>query len=483
MSDHVWTRAIEKPVQFGVFVTSRAFFNAAHATNARTDLTKQLDTLKYPYFIMDASATPNGAVETLADAKKYAAFFKEHRDEIDGIIVSLANFGDEIAVVETLQRSGLDVPILIQACNDDLTHVDVKGRRDAYCGKLSVCNNLYQCGIPWTDTTEHTEDIDSDLFRKDLDKFGRICRTVKGLRNARIGAIGARPGPFRTVRYSEKLLQAGGISVTTVDLSEILGNAGRISKEDAAVKEKLDAIHSYGKIPNVIVEHNIFKQAALSVAIDRWMEENECDASAIQCWDSVQNNYGCATCLSMSMMGEKLMPSACETDVTGVISMYALALATGNAPGFLDWNNNYGHEKDMVVGTHCSNFPKSFMGAEIEISNLDILGETIGQERCFGAVKGHVAPGDFTFFRMSTDDRRGEIRGYVGEGTFTDDPFPMDGGIAVCRIPNVRNLMRHITKNGFEHHVAMARGMHSDVLEESIETYLGWNLYAHNRQD
>jgi len=482
MADHPWTRAIERPVRFGLIVSSRGFFNAAHATLARRDLAKRLDALKYEYFILDEKATPNGAVETMSDAKKYAALFREHRDQIDGIIVSLANFGDEIAVVETIERSGLKVPVLVQACNDDLEHVDVKGRRDAYCGKLSVCNNLYQCGIPWSDTAEHTEDIDSDLFAADLDRFARVCRTVRGLSHARIGAIGARPAPFRTVRYSEKLLQASGMTVVTVDLSEILGAAAKLTKEDPAVKEKLDAIHSYGKIPNVIVEHNVVKQAALSVTIDRWMEENECDASAIQCWDSVQNNYGCATCLSMSMMGEKLMPSACEVDVTGVISMYALALASGNPPGFLDWNNNYGHQKDMVVGTHCSNFPKSFMGREVEISNLDILGETIGKERCFGAIKGHVAPGPFTFFRMSTDDQMGKIRSYVGEGEFTDDPFPMDGGIAVCRIAGVRNLMRHITRNGFEHHVSMARGSHAGVLREAIESYLGWELYAHNAE-
>ncbi|HUX51827.1 MAG TPA: fucose isomerase, partial [Spirochaetia bacterium] len=131
------------------------------------------------------------------------------------------------------------------------------------------------------------------------------------------------------------------------------------------------------------------------------------------------------------------------------------------------------------VGTHCSNFPKSFMGAEVEISNLDILGETIGKEKCFGAIKGHVAPGEFTFFRMSTDDRKGEIRSYVGEGTFTSDPFPMDGGIAVCKIAGVRELMRHITKNGFEHHVAMARTRKADVLQEAIDTYLGWSIYRH----
>lgn len=472
-------RAIERPVTFGVIIGTRGFFNAEHAVNARRDLIAALEAGEFGYHILDAKATANGAVETLSDARKYAEFFAQNARQIDGIIVSLPNFGDEVAVVETIQRSGLNVPVLVQACNDDLTHLDVKGRRDAYCGKLSVCNNFYQSGIKWTDTTEHTEDLDGDLFARDLEDFARICVTVRGLRSARIGAIGARPAPFRTVRFSEKLLQSHGITVITVDLSEILGAATRLANDDPRVKDKLEAIHSYGRIPNFIVQANILRQAKLSIVIDEWMERNECDASAIQCWDSVQNNYGCATCLSMSMMGEKLMPSACEVDVTGVISMYALALATGNAPGFLDWNNNYGHEKDKVVGTHCSNFPRSFMGTDVEISNLDILGETIGKERCFGAIKGHVAAGPFTFFRMSTDDRNGVVRSYVGEGDFTDDPFPMDGGIAVCHIPGVRDLMKHITRNGFEHHVAMARGTRAAVLEEAVGTYLGWDLHLH----
>ena len=87
----------------------------------------------------------------------------------------------------------------------------------------------------------------------------------------------------------------------------------------------------------------------------------------------------------------------------------------------------------MCVCTHCGNFPKSFIGDTPEISNLDVLGTVLGQERCFGAVKGKVKAGPMTFFRLSSDDRAGTLKSYVGEGAFTDDPFPMDGGIAVTR--------------------------------------------------
>jgi len=474
-------RLIEKQITFGLIVGTRGFFNPKLAQEGRRQLVKKLQSLGYASVILPEKATPNGAIESLDDARKCAALFAEKRADIDGVVVVLPNFGDELGVVQALDMAGLNVPVLVQACDDDIDKVDVASRRDAFCGKLSVCNNLYQYGIPFTDTAEHTCPIESDLFSRDLHFFGRVCRTVRGLKSARIGAIGARPAAFQTVRFSEKLLQTAGVTVIPVDLSEILAAARALDEQAEDVRRKLAEIKAYGTIPASIPEEHVLRQARLSLAVDAWMAENECDASAIQCWTSVQENLGCAACLSMSMMGERYLPSACEVDVVGAVSMYALLLASGNAPGFLDWNNNYGEDREKCVNTHCSNYPKSFMGRDVEISALDILGESLGRENCFGAVKGHVAPGPMTFFRISTDDPRGIVKSYLGEGEFTDDPFDMDGGIAVCRIADLRGLLRHICKNGFEHHVAMVRSRCADVLEEAVGTYLGWELYRHGR--
>lgn len=471
--------AFERKVTLGVIVSSRAFFNAAYAPAAREGVVRQIEALGAAACILPASETPNGAVETRSDAQKYARFFDENRHKIDGMVVVLPNFGDEIAVIETIVGSKLKVPVLVQACNDSVDKVDVKGRRDAFCGKISVCNNLYQYGIAWSDTTNHTNDVEGAEFAADLDRFIRVCRTVRGLTHARIGAIGARTQAFQTVRYSEKLLQASGITVTTVDMSEILAAAKAIGENEPAVKAKLAEIGAYGRIPSTIAAEKVARQARLSVAIERWMTENECDATAVQCWTSVQNNYGCAICLTMSMLSQRLIPAACEVDVTGAVSMYALALAAGRPSALLDWNNNYGDDADKCVCTHCGNYPKDFLGVEPEISNLDVLATTIGADKCFGAVKGKVKAGAMTYFRLTTDDRAGTVRAYVGEGAITDDPFPMDGGIAVTQVPNLRGLLSHITHNGFEHHVAMVRGKHADVVDEATATYLGWSVYRH----
>jgi len=467
-----------KKQTFGVIIATRNIFNFKLAVEARQKVLKKLDSMGFGYVILPEDETPTGNIEGYADAVKCGALFKKNSDIIDGIIVVLPNFGDELGVVNSIKLSGLNVPVLVQACDDDNDKVDVKSRRDAFCGKLSVCNNFYQYGIKFTDTIYHTYSLDSDEFTKDLVKFAAICRVVKGLTNLRVGAIGTRPIGFQTMRYSEKLLQKYGITIVPVDMSEIIAAANKIDENDPAVKEKVDAIQMYGAC-GIASKGKIAHQARFGLAVENWINDNDIDISALQCWESIEKNYGCAACVTMSMMGEKLMPSACEVDVAGTISMYALALAAKTPSAILDWNNNFGHDRNKVVATHCSNYPKSFFQSEIEIGSLDVLGTVLGSEDTFGAVKGKVAGGDMTYFRISTDDNKGIVKSYLGEGKITDDPYGMDGGIAVCEIPNLQNLMKFMCKNGFEHHVAMVREHVSEVLDEAIGNYLGWELYRH----
>jgi L-fucose isomerase-like protein len=471
-----------RPVTMGVVIGSRGFFSPAPCREARDQVLAQLQRLGVNAVILPFEATQNGAVQSIADADHYANHFRAQMDKIDGLVICLPNFGDEIAVVELVNRARLNVPILLQASNDTLDKVDVHSRRDAFCGKISVTNNFWQYGIAFTETTSHTCDVWGEEFGADLARFTRVCRTVRGLRGARLGSIGARTGAFQTMRYSEKLLQAAGMTVVTVDLSEMMGAAGAIAPDDADLQTTLARIKAYGHIPAHIQQSQIEKQARWTLAVNRWIADNGCDASAIQCWRSLQDNFGCATCLTMSMMGEDLMPSACEVDIMGAVSMFGLALASGAPPAILDWNNNYASEPDMCVCTHCGNYPKSFIGDTPEISELDVLGESIGRSKCFGAVKGKVKAGPMTFFRLSTDDRAGTVKCYLGQGDFTDDPFAMDGGIAVTRVENLRKLMRFVTQNGFEHHVAMVRGSHADVMAEAVTRYLKWPIYHHGAE-
>ena len=465
---------------FGIIIGTRAYFNSELAKDVRKQLLRTLADEGYDYVILPEDATPTGSssIETREDGLKCAELFRQNRDRIDGIIVSLPNFGFEIGIINAISVADLNVPILVQACDDENDKVDLDSRRDAFCGKISVCNNLYQYGIPFTDTTLHTYSIYSELLAKDINKFAGICRVVNGLRHARVGAIGARPAGFQTVRASEKLLQKSGITVVPVDLSEILGAARKIEDTDVELLKKLEEIKCYAVVPKEYSDKLVL-QAKFGVAVERWIEANQIDAVAVQCWDSLEQNYGCAACVTMSMLGEKLLPAACEVDIAGAVSMYALTLAAQGQSALLDWNNNFAEDRNKCVCTHCGNFPKSFVRNDLKLGTLGVLGRTLGKVNTFGAVYGKVTKGDFTFFRISTDDTKGVIKAYLGTGEITDDPYGMDGCIAVTKVDNLQILMKHICKNGFEHHVAMVRNDEKDILNEAIEGYLGWNLYVH----
>lgn len=219
----------------------------------------------------------------------------------------------------------MNVPVLIQAESDTAGKMTIKDRRDSFCGKISFCNNLSQAGIPYTLTKSHTVKVTSAEFKKDLDEFASVCRIVRGLENVRFGAIGARPGAFNTVRYSEKILELSGITVEPVDLSEMFGRAALLSNKDSGVKRKLNAIKNYIPIQGV-PDDALLKMAKFACVVDKWIEDNDIKAATLQCWTSIQEFFGIAPCAVMSMMSESLLPCACEVDVTGLFGCVRLTV-------------------------------------------------------------------------------------------------------------------------------------------------------------
>jgi len=461
----------------GVIVGNRDFFPDRLISEGRQDILSLFESMNIEPVMLEETETKLGSVETYAHAKACAELFRKNAGRIEGILVTLPNFGDEKGVADTVKLSGLNVPILVQAYPDDLDQLSVERRRDSFCGKVSVCNNLRQYGYEFTLTELHTVHPHSESFKADLEKFIGVCKVVNGMKNARFGAVGARPAAFNTVRYSEKLLQLHGMSVTTVDFSEILGLANRLSDDDAKVKAKLETITGYARTDQV-PSQRIVRMAKLGTVLDDWMKENDLQATALQCWNSLQKNYGVNVCTLMSMMSQQLLPSACEVDITGVASMYALQLASGTPSALIDWNNNYGDDPNKCVFFHCGNWAKSFL-PDIEMGNAPILGSTQGVENTYGTVVGRTPAGPVTFARVSTDDMMGMIRTYVGEGNFTDDPLDTFGSRAVVEVPGLQRLMKYICKNGFEHHVAMSASLCADTLAEAFETYFGWDVYHH----
>ncbi len=462
----------------GVIVGNRAFFPDELCREGREELLRVLAEEGIGQISLSPGDTKLGTVTTMADAAKCAALFRANQARIDGILVTLPNFGEERAVAASIRMADLNVPVLVHAFADDPGSMDIEARRDSFCGKISVCNNLRQHGVKFSLTGRHAIDPESPSFHEDLRWFARVCRVVRSLKGVRFGAVGARPAAFDTMRYSEKILEAHGISIEPIDLSEVIGRAERLSADDDAVRAKLVAIRSYTSTSGV-PEAALLRMARLAAVLDEWRAENNLAGMAIQCWTSLQEHYGIAPCAVMSMFGNDLSPSACEVDVPGLISMYALQQASGQPAALLDWNNNYGDDPERCVLFHCSNVPKDVL-TDHAMSYQAIISGTVGKDNAYGTIVGRIKPGPFTFARVSTDDTAGSLKAYVGEGEFTDDRLETFGGFGVARIPNLQCLLRRVCESGFEHHVAVAHARVSRVLDEALGKYLGWSVYRHN---
>ncbi len=133
---------------FALFYGNRGFFPASLIAEARAELPRVLAAMGHRTIAMDAAATRYGAVETVEEGRKFAAFLAEHRGEFGGVILSLPNFGDENGAVAALRDAG--VPILVHAYPDTLDRMQPENRRDAFCGKLSVMDVFGQNGLPFT---------------------------------------------------------------------------------------------------------------------------------------------------------------------------------------------------------------------------------------------------------------------------------------------------------------------------------------------
>jgi L-fucose isomerase-like protein len=466
----------------GLIVGNRDVFPAELAKRGREEIIGKLKQENIDVVTVSDKETPDGVIMTWKDAEACAKVFHDNSTKIDGILVTLPNFGDERAISDSIKRAGLNVPVFIHAYADKVGEFSLQQRRDSFCGKLSVCNNLKQYGIPYSLGKDHVLSPDSPRFTEDLRWFADVCRVVSGMRGARIGSIGERTTPFKTVRYSEKLLEASGISVESKSMVETVSEINKLADDDEKVVAKLSKLEGYLPGTKDVPGRAMKTTAKLGVVLENWMEEYRINSYAIQCWSAMQDALKIFPCSIMSMMSNELLPSACEVDVMGAVAMYALQLAGGGASALFDWNNNYGDDPDKLVVFHCSNTATSFMKTVKTGVNAMAL-KSNPHDSCFCTLHGALKKGTVAFARFSTDDSKGRIVGLIGEGDVTDDTLDTFGTTGVVKIPNLPKMMYFLAANGFEHHVALNYSPRTSVLYEALTKYLGWKIYHHNGED
>ncbi len=459
---------------FALFFGNRGFFPASLQASARKEMIDTLRGLGHKTITLDAEATRHGAVETPAEGERYAEFLRRNRGKFGGVILSLPNFGDETGAIAALKDAG--VPILIQAYPDDLDKMAPALRRDSFCGKFSVMDVFCQYGLKFTTLAPHTVHPTSPRFAENVQYFDRLCRVVGGLRNMVVGAVGARTTAFKTVRIDEIALQRHGITMETMDLSDVFARMNALKDSDKDLRAKQAILRDYTCWKDVPAA--AFKQIArLGVILDRVVAEYGMDALAVRCWVEMQQQLGISPCVLLSEMNDRLVATACEVDVGNAITMHALRLASGRPATCLDWNNNYGDEDDKCILFHCGPVPQSLMVGKGQITDHAILANAVGEGCGFGCNTGRIAPNPIAFGSMLTDG--GRLKFYLGEGRFTSDPIPSDffGCAGVAEIENLQQALQTIGYLGHRHHVSVTPGEGiAAPVQEAFEKYLGFDV-------
>jgi L-fucose isomerase-like protein len=458
---------------FALFFGNRGFFPSSLIASAREEMRRTLEGMGHGVLMLDADATRFGAVETTQEGEVYARFLEAHRGEYGGVILCLPNFGDETGAVAALRNAG--APILVQAYPDELDKMSPALRRDAFCGKISVMDVFNQYGVRFTALKPHTVSPGSDRFAENIAAFDRICRATNGVKDMVVGAIGARTTAFKTVRIDEITLQRHGITVETLDLSDVFRRMKSVETGSDAFKAKAERLGGYASWEGV-PDASFQQITRLGVVLDQLIEQYRLNALAIRCWQELQLQVGASPCVLLGELNSRGIAAACEVDIGNAVAMRALSLASDGPAACLDWNNNYLDEDDKCILFHCGPVPAELMAGIGQVTDNPILATSIGAGCSFGCNVGRIAPGAFTFGGLLTE--AGRIVMYTGQGQFTADPIPADffGCAGVAQIEGLQDVLLHIGRHGHRHHVSIAPGWVQEPVQEALSNYLGFDM-------
>ncbi len=462
---------MSEKLRMAVLFGNRGFFPGEVAAKAREEMSQAIKQAGFVPILMDESLTRYGAVESMAEGKIFADFLA--KEKVDGVVICLPNFGDETGAATACRDAG--VPILIQAYPDEVGKMDFANRRDAFCGKMSIMDVFLQYRIPFSVDVPHVIHPLDPRFIQQLQDFGGICRVVNGMRRCTVGAIGARTSAFKTVRYDEIALQKYGITVETVDLSEVFGKIELLKDDDAKVLEAVKAIKEFTDASQAPTEA-LVKMGKLRVVIDEYIKLLDLDMIAIRCWHELEVYYGCAPCTLAGMLGDMGIPVACEVDVCNAIMMYALNLASDTPSTLLDWNNNAADDEEKCILFHCGPVPSKMLTDKGKMVEHKMFAKSYGPGCGWGPVESRLKPGVFTYASSKTED--GKFQVYFGEGEITPEEIEKEffGTCGIAKIENLQEKLVKIGRSGFRHHVATTYGSVANILKEAFTTYLGYEV-------
>lgn len=397
--------------------------------------------------------TKMGLVTDDDDAEKTIELFKNKG--VEGLVLVTLTFGDELAGARVAEEFK-GYPIMVFATKEPPVLPGGFRRSDSFCGTLSLASALYRRKIPFLfGGIVFPED---EEFVKNLDTFIRVVSIHRRFIGARVGLIGPRPERFETVVFNEAVMaEKFKQRVVHVTLLEVVEEAKKLPDNDPAVKRVVEEISKYADLSKTPREV-LLKIAKLEVVLRKLVEAKKLSGLGFRCWTEIQRYYGISPCHVLGRLTQSGVPSACEVDIYGVLSMliqYEASLET-SPPFFIDWTIRHPEKPNVFLAWHCGNAPPALCAGRCAIQYHSILYRDVGVECAQGTFEGKLKPGTVTITRLV--EYNGEFKLFVTRGRALEEEGPFRGSWVWVEVPDLEKVYRTLIEEGFVHHASMVYG-------------------------
>lgn len=447
------------PLKVGFIPSSRGMFDQRLATGVRDACIDAMRGAGLDVVAPGSQVSASGLITGTADAGRAARLFAD--EGVDGLIIGALNFGDETSAAVAASPPAHPLPVMLFGLGEEGVLTRQTARRDSFCGLISIATALRHRETRFVFPARAVTDPDDPGLAAAFAEFGRACRGVASVRGAVYGQFGPRPANFETCAFDElSLLRKLGARVVPVPLTTLFARAAQVPEKAirAAYADMEGCADREG-----VDDMDLAKMARLEVALDEMVREHGLDGLALQCWTSIQQDYGISPCFVMARLTDRGVPSACEVDVHGTLSMHLLAAVAGVPAALADWNNRHVAEPDVFSAWHCGVFPPSMAEGGCSLSYHNILAEDTGySEGKHGTLELSLKRGPVTLARV-TEHPWDTWPLLVAEGEVVEAEGEPYGGNGWVRVSDLDALYAEILR-GFPHHAAIAHGEHAAAL-------------------
>lgn len=443
-------------IKLGFAPTRRNIFSAPDAIKYRNLTSERLKELDID-FVDITDINEEGLLYNDEDMIKIAEKFK--KEKVDGLFLPHCNFGTEYICARLAKK--LDVPVLLWGPLDERPDENGVRLRDTQCGLFATGKVLRRFKVPFTYMTNCR--LNDPVFERGLRDFIAVCNVVKTFNQIRILQVSTRPFDFWTTMCNEgELLERFNIQLAPIPMPELTQAVGDAKAEGIEVTEVIEYIREHMDIE--IKDNELKNVAALKVAMKKLAQKYGCNAIAIQCWNSLQQELGIMPCAANALLSDEGIPVVCETDIHGAITALLVEAAAMGEPRsfFADWTIRHPDIENGELLQHCGAWPISVA------KEKPILGYPLAFEHP-GSITAEAKHGEITLCRFDGDN--GEYSLLLGNAKGVEGPKSM-GTYLWVEVDNIKRLEEKIVCGPYIHHCV---GIHKNVVPVLYEAckYIG----------